>query len=1041
MEILLELFKTLNTILKEDPSENIQTYKCSYCKKRISGYIYLCLECFEHTLCNECYSRKNCNESHSPGHKILRLDGPSNNKFGKQFEKHQFNLEHFEKEFENELHKEFKCKICNVEPIKGLRFKCSECFDFNLCSKCKDKTTQNHLISHSLITHGKTFSNEINLDKLNIENKLGEGAFGEVYKATYDNKKVACKIISASKSKINKTVSSDRYSQLLKSYKRELNGYNEIQGDNILRMLGQYTQQNQNDYKFYLLTELMTKGSLNSLIQNEPDLTNRKRFKIATGIASGMAVIHKIGYIHRDIRPDNILISHDYEPKIGDMGIARIYDGEDQRTLIGCLNYMPPEFYTGNYDKSLDVFTFGLTLNELFKGNHNLVRMKRKIEIIKQGEMIYHKLISNYIDDEPNYRPNSKQIVEMLQFINEYINKAIDECKDYFSNKFDTNKRNKLFEKYFIEAYDSYGEKSITKSKEEKKKRNQKLLKYFLDKLKYELCFENFEQDSDLLYIYERISSIYSNYLEDAENSTKYVDFLVETTKKIFKSEDHLEMTKCFARLGYIHLILLKNFKKAKEHYEKALNIINNNFNDDDNPYKAHYNYRIGCCLFEMNEIDESIEYHSKSLAMRRSIYDTNSSYLLYSLEALMNCFSKKEDKSEYLKYRRQILKIKRNLFAIKHPNKEHKDVFLVRGKDSGKSAWHYVLIENEEKYEELQKQKAGTNIDVEDYGKVIRSGWGEEPSAFVRSQIEEAFSFEYQEFKRFKVNRENVNPYFYSDENDDPVLKFLFQTLKMNFELYNDEYNEEVLECLLKIADYFYDIKDSYNCNLYADKCLEIAARLFPNIKINRFYADCLNLKACCEMFYSKNDLQKALKSFKEVLDIRIKLYGNENNPKVSSSYLKVGQCLAKLNEFKEALKYFHKCLDIRKIIYNQNQPNIYFKYILDEIQDCYKKDGDIDNYLKYRKQLLQVKEKLFKFKHPNKEYKDVFLVRGKDSGKPAWHYVLIENEEKYEELHKQKAGTNIDVADYGKVIRSGWGVNPSNKIQEEIDDEYGVF
>ena len=66
------------------------------------------------------------------------------------------------------------------------------------------------------------------------------------------------------------------------------------------------------------------------------------------------------------------------------------------------------------------------------------------------------------------------------------------------------------------------------------------------------------------------------------------------------------------------------------------------------------------------------------------------------------------------------------------------------------------------------------------------------------------------------------------------------------------------------------------------------------------------------------------------------------------------------------------------------------------------------------------------------------VFLIRGKDNGRAAWHYVLV-SPEKIKELRHQKSGTNIDVTDFGNIIRSGWGENPSDEIVKEVEDEYG--
>ena len=65
------------------------------------------------------------------------------------------------------------------------------------------------------------------------------------------------------------------------------------------------------------------------------------------------------------------------------------------------------------------------------------------------------------------------------------------------------------------------------------------------------------------------------------------------------------------------------------------------------------------------------------------------------------------------------------------------------------------------------------------------------------------------------------------------------------------------------------------------------------------------------------------------------------------------------------------------------------------------------------------------------------VYLVRGKDGGKPAWHYVLVDREK--EDDFKTKVATgNIDVANYGKIICSGWGENPSAEKKKWIDDRF---
>ncbi|WP_339048306.1 hypothetical protein [Candidatus Mesenet endosymbiont of Phosphuga atrata] len=65
------------------------------------------------------------------------------------------------------------------------------------------------------------------------------------------------------------------------------------------------------------------------------------------------------------------------------------------------------------------------------------------------------------------------------------------------------------------------------------------------------------------------------------------------------------------------------------------------------------------------------------------------------------------------------------------------------------------------------------------------------------------------------------------------------------------------------------------------------------------------------------------------------------------------------------------------------------------------------------------------------------VFLVRGKDRGRPAWHYVLVDKDKKEMFLAKSRTGS-IDVALYGQILHSGWGEDPPQDIVDKINKEF---
>ena len=69
-----------------------------------------------------------------------------------------------------------------------------------------------------------------------------------------------------------------------------------------------------------------------------------------------------------------------------------------------------------------------------------------------------------------------------------------------------------------------------------------------------------------------------------------------------------------------------------------------------------------------------------------------------------------------------------------------------------------------------------------------------------------------------------------------------------------------------------------------------------------------------------------------------------------------------------------------------------------------------------------------------------NVYLVRGKDKGKPAWHFVLVDKE-KVERFKAKIASGNIDVAEYGRVILSGWGNDPPQEKRDKVDQMFLNF
>jgi serine/threonine protein kinase len=102
------------------------------------------------------------------------------------------------------------------------------------------------------------------------------------------------------------------------------------------------------------------------------------------------------------------------------MGIAKLIE-TSQNSLMGCRKYMPIEFYTGTYDQKLDVFTFGLTINELYNGSHT---KNPPITLVKKSNY-FLPIIMKCINLHPVNRPTSSSINLFFIKFQKLINKNI----------------------------------------------------------------------------------------------------------------------------------------------------------------------------------------------------------------------------------------------------------------------------------------------------------------------------------------------------------------------------------------------------------------------------------------------------------------------------------------------------------------------------------------------------------------------------------------------------------------------------------------
>ncbi|KAG0585947.1 hypothetical protein KC19_2G051400 [Ceratodon purpureus] len=277
----------------------------------------------------------------------------------------------------------------------------------------------------------------------NYSKKLGDGAFGSVYEGTLPNGiRVAVKMLEKT------SVQGE------KQFRAEVASMGAIRHLNLVRLHGFCSE----GAHRLLVYEYMPNGSLDSWLfgkkQGEKLLDWEQRLNVALGTARALAYLHEEcsdHIIHLDVKPENILLDHQFCPKLSDFGLAKLMDREQSRVVTsmrGTPGYLAPEWLLPHaaVTAKTDVYSFGMVLLELISGRENtnfslgkeqwyfpawafkLMGEGRTMELLDKRLHIeeveyFHKqdavraihVALLCIQDDPASRPAMSRVVHMLQ--------------------------------------------------------------------------------------------------------------------------------------------------------------------------------------------------------------------------------------------------------------------------------------------------------------------------------------------------------------------------------------------------------------------------------------------------------------------------------------------------------------------------------------------------------------------------------------------------------------------------------------------------
>ena len=254
-------------------------------------------------------------------------------------------------------------------------------------------------------------------------NILGKGSYGIVYKAVdvTDRSDIAAKSIDGEK---HPKVFKDNRQNLL-----------ELDHGNIIKILELY----QIDKTFWMMMEFCNHGDLNDFFQKKnPNL--HTKVEIINGIAQGIAYLHSRDIIHRDIKPDNILMASEFPPvpKLTDFDLSKSLStpSETMHTNTGSLAFKAPEFFNRvgklKYHRNVDIFAAGLTFLAMIQVKDHRKKLIPHIETPRDDSEL-HTPIGQLIAERIKYKVPELNIVTMNSSASTYEEKTENSLRQLIS--------------------------------------------------------------------------------------------------------------------------------------------------------------------------------------------------------------------------------------------------------------------------------------------------------------------------------------------------------------------------------------------------------------------------------------------------------------------------------------------------------------------------------------------------------------------------------------------------------------------------------